>query len=109
MKHMKKKPNKILETMHSTAKGFHAAGLMDAQTMSEFDALCLPRVKIYSSVQIKKLRKRFNVSQPIFAAYLNTSPNTIKQWEQGIRKPNSIALKLLNLVDHSGLGILVYQ
>ena|SRR3990167_10909050 len=105
----KKKPNKILETMHQTAKGFHAAGLMDATTMAEFDALCLPPVKIYSPTQIKKLRNRFNVSQPVFAAYLNTSPNTIKQWEQGDRKPNSIALKLLNLIDHVGLQVLVYQ
>lgn len=105
----KKKPNKILETMHKTAKNFHAAGLMDATTMSEFDALCLPPVKVYSPAQIKKLRHRFNVSQPVFAAYLNTSPNTIKQWEQGDRKPNSIALKLLNLIDHVGLQVLLYQ
>ncbi len=58
----KKKPNKILETMHQTAKDFHAAGLMDAMSMAEFDALCLPPVKIYSPTQIKKLRHLFEVS-----------------------------------------------
>jgi len=104
----KKEPNKILEVVHKTAKDLHKAGLMSAQTMAEFDALCLPPVKQLSASEIKKLRRRFAISQPVFAAYLNTSPNTIKQWEQGVRKPNSIALKLLNLVDHKGLEILAY-
>lgn len=105
----KKRPNKILETVHDSAVGLHRAGLIDAKTMAEFDALCLPPVKQYTALQIKKLRKRFNISQPVLAAYLNTSPNTVKQWEQGVRKPNSIAMKLLDLVDHLGLQILVYE
>ncbi len=105
----KKKPNRILEAVHETAKDLHQAGLMHIQTMAEFDALCLPTIKSYSAIQIKKLRSRFHVSQPIFAAYLNTSPNTIKQWEQGVRHPSSIALLLLNLIDHKGLEIVAYQ
>src|SRR3989338_8052856 len=105
----KKKPNKILETVHDSAVGLHRAGLIDAKTMAQFDALCLPPVKQYTAPQIKKLRKRFNISQPVLAAYLNTSPNTVKQWEQGVRKPNSIAMKLLDLIDHLGLQILVYE
>lgn len=103
---MKKKKSKILATLHDTAKDFHEAGVWDKQTMAEFDALCLPKVNEYSPAQIKKLRKRCKVSQPVFAAYLNTSPATIKNWEQGTRKPTSIALKLLNLVDRRGLEIL---
>lgn len=43
-------------------------------------------------MQLKKLRNRFHVSQPVFATYLNTTPKTIQQREQGDRKPNSIAL-----------------
>ena len=76
--------------------------------MEEFDALCLPPVKNFTATQIKKLRESFNVSQPVFAAYLNTSANTVKQWEQGSRHPNSIALKMLNLVSHKGLAALDY-
>lgn len=105
----KKKPSRILETIHDSALGLHRVGLMDARTMAEFDALCLPPVKEYTPAQIKKLRKRFNISQPVLAAYLNTSPNTVKQWEQGARKPNSIAMKLLDMVDHFGLRVLVYD
>ena len=104
----KRKPNNILEVVHETARGLHKSGLMDAKTMAEFDALCLPPVKKFSASDIKKLRKRFGVSQPVFAAYLNTSSNTLKQWEQGVRKPTSIAFKLLNLIAHRGIEVLAY-
>lgn len=98
---------KILDAVHETAKGLHKAGVMDAKTMREFDALCLPRVKSYTPNQIKKLRLRYKASQSVFAAYLNTSPSTVQKWEQGQKKPNGPSLKLLNLVDTKGLEALV--
>ena len=64
--------NKILDTVHETARGLHEAGVMDARTMCEFDALCLQPVKTLSAAQIKRLRTRLRVSQAVFAAYLNT-------------------------------------
>jgi putative transcriptional regulator len=79
---------------------------MDETTMREFDALCLPPVKIYTPAQIKRLRRRFKASQAVFAAYLNTSPSTVQKWEQGQKKPNGPSLKLLNIVDKKGLEVL---
>jgi len=35
----------LLETLHKTARGLRDAGLMSAQTMREFDVLCLPKIK----------------------------------------------------------------
>lgn len=32
----------ILETVHETAKGLKRAGVLDTQTMREFDLLCRP-------------------------------------------------------------------
>lgn len=96
----------ILETVHETAKGLHRSGVMDAQTMREFDALCLPPVKVYTAGQIKRLRLRCKASQSVFAAYLNTSTSTVQKWEQGQKKPNGPSLKLLNLVDQKGLDAL---
>ncbi len=96
----------ILEVVHETAKGLHRAGAMDATTMREFDALCLPPVKIYSASQIKRLRLRCKASQAVFAAYLNASPSTVQKWEQGKKHPNGPSLKLLNLVDRKGLDAL---
>ena len=96
----------ILKTVHETAKGLQKAGTMDVMTMREFDALCLPQVKIYTPTQIKRLRTRYKASQAVFAAYLNTSPSTVQKWEQGQKKPNGPSLKLLNLVDVHGLEAL---
>lgn len=96
----------ILDAVHKTAKGLHKAGAMDAKTMREFDALCLPPVKEYSARQIKRIREQNKASQAVFAAYLNTSPSTVQKWEQGQKRPNGPSLKLLNLVAERGLEAL---
>ncbi len=98
--------DKLLQAMHETAEGLHEAGTMDAMTMREFDALCLPPVKHYTPTQIKRLRTRYKASQAVFAAFLNLSPSTVQKWEQGQKKPNGPSLKLLNLVDVHGLEAL---
>jgi putative transcriptional regulator len=98
--------SKILKSVHEMAQGLTAAGVMDKQTMREFDALCLPHVKQYSKEEIKGIRERQHASQAVFASYLNTAPSTIKSWEQGEKKPSGAALKLLNIVDKNGLSVL---
>lgn len=96
----------ILEAVHDAAEGLHKAGGIDAVTMREYDALCLPPVKEFSAKEIKKIREREKVSQPIFARFLNISPSTVKQWEQGTKQPRGGILKLLNLVADKGLVVL---
>ncbi len=93
----------LLNVAHEIATDLHKAGGIDAQTMHEFDIKCLPPVKKYSSHQIKRIRLRNKVSQAVFAAYLNTSLSTIRQWEQGLKRPSGISLKVLSLIDHHGL------
>lgn len=97
----------ILEVVHESAKDLFKIGLMDAKTMHTFDAMCLPPVKKLSPKQIKHIRLREKVSQPVFAKYLNASPSTIKKWESGEKHPTGIALKLLNLVAAKGLNVLL--
>ncbi|MFQ5485342.1 MAG: helix-turn-helix domain-containing protein [Desulfobacterales bacterium] len=96
----------ILETVREGARDLRKAGVMDDVTMREFDALCLPPVKTYSALQIRRIRERNKASQAVFALYLNTSKSTVQKWEQGMKKPNGPSLKLLNLVDQKGLEIL---
>lgn len=98
--------NSILEVVHKTAKGLNKAGVMSKQTLREFDALCLPPIKNFSAVQIKKIRERNRASQTVFAAYLNTSTSTVQKWERGEKRPNGPSLKLLNLVATKGLDVL---
>lgn len=96
----------ILDVVHGSAKGLYDAGIVDVTTMHEFDVLCLPPIKLFTSQEIKTLRLKEHVSQVVFAKYLNTSPSTIRQWEQGEKHPRGTSLKLLNLVADKGLSIL---
>ena len=96
----------ILDMVHESAKDLHDAGVMDQTTMREFDALCLPPVKNYTADQIKRIRRRNNASQAVFAAYLNTSASPVQKWEQGKKSPAKPSLKLLDLVDRKGIEAL---
>jgi putative transcriptional regulator len=101
-----RKGSQILADMHETAVGLHKIGLMDTQTMREFDKLCLEPVLPFRPSEIAALRKREKVSQPVFAIYLNVSKSSVSQWETGEKKPDGAALKLLNLVQRKGLEAL---
>ncbi|WP_315980455.1 type II toxin-antitoxin system RelE/ParE family toxin [Aliamphritea spongicola] len=72
----------VLDAVHESAKELHKAGAIEQQTMRKFDALCLPPVKQMKGADIRRLREREGVSQPVFAAYLNTSKSTVSKWER---------------------------
>ena len=93
----------LLASIHSTASSFNEAGIMSKKTMREFDSLCLTEIKPLNNEEIKELRKSENVSQTVFALYLNVSKNLVSQWERGEKKPSALALKLLFLVKKLGL------
>lgn len=58
----------------------------------------LPRPpKELTPMEIADVRAQLNVSQAVFARYLNISPKTVQSWEQGIGKPNGASLKLLSI------------
>ena len=46
------------------------------------------------------------VSQPVFARYLNTSESTVEKWETGAKRPSGMARKLLAIVQKHGLQVL---
>lgn len=109
MSKTKRRYNKktLLEAAHELATDLYEANVIDAKTMRDFDAACLPPVKKFTPSQIKALRLHQKVSQAVFAKCLNTSASTIKQWEQGDKTPRGAALKLLNLVDSLGINFLI--
>lgn len=58
----------------------------------------LPRPpKELSAKEIATLRSQLNVSQAVFARYLNISTKTVQSWEQGQGKPSGASLKLLSI------------
>lgn len=94
------------EAIHSSVEGMHRVGTIDKATMRRFDESCLAVPPAIEPGQIKELRERNHVSQPVFARYLNTSESTVEKWETGAKRPSGMALKLLAIVQKHGLQIL---
>ncbi|WP_312454661.1 DNA-binding transcriptional regulator [Pseudescherichia sp.] len=95
------------EAIHSAAAGLHSVDAISPETMRSFDKACISNVDDIQPNEIKKLRERLNVSQPVFAHYLNTSVSTVQKWESGAKRPNGLSLKLLSIVQKHGLDILI--
>ena len=49
--------------------------------------------------KVKRIRRKTHVSQTVFARLLNVSPSSVRQWEQGKRKPTGSTKVLLGILD----------
>ncbi len=107
MKNRHKYKSDAFEAIHSTVTGMYKAGTVDKETMRSFDESCLTVPDFIEPAQIKSIRESQQVSQPVFARYLNTSESTIEKWEAGVKKPSGMAIKLLMIVQKHGLKMLV--
>lgn len=99
----KKYRSDAFAAIHETMEALHEVGAVDRQTMREFDETCLTPIEVMLPEQIKALRMRERISQPVFARYLNVSKNLVSDWERGIKKPGGPALRLLTVIQHKGL------
>ena len=99
----KKYRSDALAAIHETMEALHEVGAVDRQTMREFDETCLTPIEVMLPEQIKALRMREHISQPVFARYLTVSKNLVSDWERGIKKPGGPALRLLTVIQHKGL------
>ncbi len=93
-----------LAAIHETASDYHTAGMIDKQTMRWFDESCLTSVREFTAEEIQALREREQVSQAVFARYLNVSKDSVSQWERGEKHPAGPSLKLLSLIERRGLA-----
>ena len=89
--------------IHETMAAMHRVGAISKVTMREFDEACLETVDTIKPAQIRALREREHVSQPVFARYLNVSKNLVSDWERGKRKPGGPALRLLSVIKKHGI------
>lgn len=66
-----------------------------AVTAREAEAEPAPEL---DAADVRKIRQDLAISQPVFAAALNVSPETVKAWEQGKAPPGGAAARLLQIV-----------
>ena len=102
----KKYRSDAFAAIHETMEALHDVKAIDKQTMREFDSACLTPVQPLSAAEIKSLRILEQVSQPVFARYLNVSKNLVSDWERGVKKPGGPALRLLTLIQKKGLMVI---
>jgi putative transcriptional regulator len=74
--------------IHETVSDYYAAGVIDKQTMREFDEACLTPVHEFTAKEI----------------HLNVSKDAVSQWERGEKRPAGSSLKLLSLIERKGLA-----
>ena len=56
-----------------------------------------------SAAEIRKLRERANMSQAVFARFLNVTTGYVSQLERGAKRPTGPALALLNIIKRKGI------
>jgi len=87
--------------------------LRDAAAYEQGEALNLrvtripARPKQISPKEVRQIRQALHASQSLFATYLNVSPNAVRSWEQGTRRPRQAALKLLTIAKKNPKALLV--
>jgi len=100
----KKYKSDAMAAIHETMEALHQVGAIDKQTMRRFDEACLTPIRPLKPKEIKAIREKENVSQTVFANYLNVTSSLISKWERGEKRPSGASLKLLSLVEKKGLS-----
>jgi putative transcriptional regulator len=100
----KKYRSDAMAAIHETMEALHEVGAVDKQTMRRFDNACLTPIRLLKPEEIRAIRERENVSQTVFANYLNVTGSLVSKWERGEKRPSGASLKLLSLVEKNGLA-----
>jgi putative transcriptional regulator len=104
----KKKRSRLANELLETAKDMHEAGLLDHAayekiTMRHMDPKSMPKVLPIRAEQIRAIRERANMSQAVFAHYLNLTVGYVSQLERGAKQATGAALALLNIIKRKGI------
>lgn len=95
--------SEIAGAVHEMMSDAHDAGVVSRATLRNFDETCLAPAAALGGEEIRAIREREHVSQPVFAAYLNVSRNLVSDWERGVKRPGGPALRLLSIIQRKGL------
>src|SRR5208282_6424 len=81
-----------MAAIHETTEALHDAGAIDKQTMWRFDDACLTPIRPLKPAEIRAIREKEQVSQTVFANYLNVTSSLVSKWERGesvLQEPHS--------------------
>jgi putative transcriptional regulator len=103
----KKKTSPLTEALLETAEGMYRCGLMDKAKYEKITLRLLgpnapSTAEPISAEEIRSLREKANLSQAVFARYLNLTTGYVSQLERGVKQPKGPALALLNVIRRKG-------
>ena len=104
----KKKISPLAKVLLETADDMRKAGLMDKSThekitMRHLGATGALKARPITGPQIRAMRERAQLSQAVFARYLNLTVGYVSQLERGAKQPTGAALALLNVIKRKGI------
>lgn len=105
---MKAKTSKLTKNLIDTGKDLKDVGLIDEESFHKITMRLLkkekmPKIKPITSNEIRAMREKEQVSQAVFANYLNLTVGYISKLERGLKKPTGPLLTLLNIIQRKGL------
>ena len=118
---MTKKPTKeakqpfnerVAKEMAETADAMLRLGIMTESdhklTMRDLNRVLPPESPLpLSGADIRGLREKANISQAVFARYLNLTAAHLSKLERGAKHPTGAALVLLNVIRRRGLEVIL--
>jgi putative transcriptional regulator len=92
--------NAIRNAVAESVKDLINSGFSTSFTDRElkYFGIKIPEVQI-TPAKIRRIREKTRFSQTVFARLLNVSPSSVRQWEQGKRKPTGSTKVLLDILD----------
>ena len=92
--------NNVKNALKETLQDLVSSGVKTSFSEKELKKIgvVFKSVKI-TPEKIKRIREKTKLSQSVFASLLNVSPSSIRQWEQGLKRPTGSAQVLLELIE----------
>jgi putative transcriptional regulator len=109
---LKDDADSIDSVLLETAQDMYTGGLMGKAalhkiTMRHAGHSFVEGVDAISGEQIREMRERANMSQGVFARFLNVTSGYVSQLERGDKQPKGATLKLLDVIKRKGIDPLM--
>lgn len=104
----KTQPSRLTQALLETADDMRRVGVMDEAahrkiTLRHLGAHVPATDAPMTGDDIRALRESAQLSQAVFARYLNITTGYVSQLERGAKKPSGPALALLNVIRRKGI------
>lgn len=104
----KPQASRLAKALLETADDMCRAGIMDAASHAKITLRHLGKAASVAAepitgAEIRRLREKGNLSQAVFARYLNLTVGYVSQLERGAKRPSGPALVLLNVIRRKGI------